>query len=166
MIGLGSTALIWSLLVNISYVRRHWKDAGIICAPAGIIAATNPGYSKGTRATLTTDRMPGMKGAPTTVVGAYDTVAYAVDYIPTDGGDKVTDHKWVVQQELKDAGSERLMEGTEVTIEADHVPGMKGAKGTVVSSTTQIVYMVDYQADGMTIKNHKWVVEDEITPRA
>ena len=142
---------------------EHPMDGGP--APAGITAAKNPTYPVGTEVTLTTDHMAGMKGAPATVVGAYDTVAYAVDYTPTDGGEKVTDHKWVVQQELKDAGSEPLADGTEVTIEADHMPGMKGAKGTVVSSTTQTVYMVDYQADGMTMKNHKWVVEDEMTPR-
>ncbi|GED00104.1 hypothetical protein KVA01_22580 [Kocuria varians] len=143
--------------------HMHSMDGGP--APAGITAAKNPTYPVGTEVTLTTDHMAGMKGAPATVVGAYDTVAYAVDYTPTDGGEKVTDHKWVVQQELKDAGSEPLADGTEVTIEADHMPGMKGAKGTVVSSTTQTVYMVDYQADGMTMKNHKWVVEDEMTPR-
>ena len=71
----------------------------------------------------------------------------------------------MVQEELKGVGSERLADGTEVTIEADHMPGMKGATGTIASSTTQIVYMVDYEADGMTMKNHKWVVEDELAPR-
>ena len=67
---------------------------------------------------------------------------------------------------LQQAGYEvrAVEDGTEVTIEADHMPGMKGATGTVASSTTQTVYMVDYQADGMTMKNHKWVVESEIEP--
>ena len=114
---------------------------------------------------MTTDHMEGMEGAPATVVGAYKTVAYAVNYTPTDGGPEVTNHKWVVQEELQGAGSERLADGTEVTIEADHMPGMKGATGTVASSTTQTVYMVDYEADGMTMTNHKWVVEKEMKPR-
>ncbi|MDO4919078.1 YdhK family protein [Kocuria sp.] len=143
--------------------HMHAMDGGPV--PEGIVAAEKPTYPVGTEVTLTTDHMAGMKGAPATVVGAYDTVTYAVDYTPTDGGPKVADHKWVVQEELKGLGSERLADGTEVTIEADHMPGMKGAQGTIASATTQSVYMVDYEADGMTMKNHKWVVEDEMAPR-
>lgn len=143
--------------------HMHAMDGGP--APEGIAAAEKPTYPVGTQVTLTTDHMEGMEGAPATVVGAYKTVAYAVNYTPTDGGPEVTNHRWVVQEELQDAGSERLADGTEVTIEADHMPGMKGATGTVASSTTQTVYMVDYKADGMTMTNHKWVVEDEMAPR-
>ncbi|QMS56033.1 YdhK family protein [Kocuria varians] len=143
--------------------HMHAMDGGP--APEGIAAAEKPTYPVGTQVTLTTDHMEGMEGAPATVVGAYKTVAYAVNYTPTDGGPEVINHKWVVQEELQGAGSERLADGTEVTIEADHMPGMKGATGTVASSTTQTVYMVDYKADGMTMTNHKWVVEKEMKPR-
>ena len=143
--------------------HMHAMDGGP--APEGIAAAEKPTYPVGTQVTLTADHMEGMKGAPATVVGAYKTVAYAVNYTPTDGGPEVTNHKWVVQEEPQGAGSERLADGTEVTIEADHMPGMKGATGTVASSTTQTVYMVDYEADGMTMTNHKWVVEKEMKPR-
>ena len=143
--------------------HMHAMDGGP--APEGIAAAEKPTYPVGTQVTLTTDHMEGMEGAPATVVGAYKTVAYAVNYTPTDGGPEVTNHRWVVQEELQDVGSERLADGTEVTIEADHMPGMKGATGTVASSTTQTVYMVDYKADGMTMTNHKWVVEKEMKPR-
>ncbi|RLZ03057.1 hypothetical protein CWC38_07765 [Kocuria tytonicola] len=143
--------------------HMHAMDGGP--ALEGIATAENPTYPKGTEVTLTTDHMEGMKDAPATVVSAYKTVAYAVTYTPTDGGPEVTDHKWVVQEELKGAGFERLSDGTAVTIEADHMPGMKGAKGAIASSTTQTVYMVDYEADGMIMNNHKWVVEDEMAPR-
>ena len=143
--------------------HMHAMDGGP--APEGIAAAEKPTYPVGTQVTLTTDHMEGMRDAPATVVGAYKTVAYAVDYTPTDGGPEVTNHRWVVQEELQDVGSERLADGTEVTIEADHMEGMKGATGTVASSTTQTVYMVDYKADGMTMTNHKWVVEKEMKPR-
>ncbi|WP_367402039.1 YdhK family protein [Kocuria marina] len=143
--------------------HMHAKDGGP--APEGIAAAEKPTYPVGTQVTLTTDHMEGMRDAPATVVGAYKTVAYAVNYTPTDGGPEVINHKWVVQEELQGAGSERLADGTEVTIEADHMKGMKGATGTVASSTTQTVYMVDYKADGMTMTNHKWVVEKEMKPR-
>ena len=42
--------------------------------------------------------------------------------------------------------------------------GMKGAQATIASSTDETVYMVDYESDGMTMTNHKWVVESEIKP--
>ena len=134
-------------------------------APEGIETAASPTYPVGTEVTLTADHMEGMKGAPATVVGAYKTVAYAVNYTPTDGGPEVTNHKWVVQEELEDAGAERLPDGAAVTLAADHMPGMQGAEGTVHSSTDETVYMVDYKADGMTMTNHKWVVEKEMKPR-
>ena len=118
----------------------------------------------GTEVTLVADHMPGMEGAAATVVGAYETTAYSVDYRPTTGGPEVTDHKWVVQEELEDAGAERLPDGAAVTLAADHMPGMQGAEGTVHSSTDETVYMVDYESDGMRMRNHRWVVESEIAP--
>ena len=73
----------------------------------------------------------------------------------------MTDHKWVVQEELQNPGDERLAHGTEVTVTADH---MDGATATIASSTDETVYVVDYEADGMEMTNHKWVVENEIQP--
>ena len=72
-------------------------------SPAGIEEADDPAYPVGTEVTLTADHMPGMKGAEATVTGAFDTTAYQVDYTPTDGGEKVTDHKWVVEDEVRPA---------------------------------------------------------------
>lgn len=140
----------------------HSADGGP--APAGIKPATNAKYPVGSTVTLTADHMAGMKGASATVVGAFSTTTYAVTYTPTTGGQKVVDHKWVVQEELSGVGSTRVPDGGQVTIEAEHMPGMKGATGIVVSSTTEPVYMVDYTAHGMTMKNHKWVVQSEIQP--
>lgn len=73
-------------------------------------------------------------------------------------------HKWVVQEEIKDAGAAPLADATAVTLEADHMPGMQGAKATIDSSTDETVYLVDVKADGMTMRNHKWVVESEVAP--
>ncbi|GAB3580849.1 YdhK family protein [Calidifontibacter terrae] len=140
----------------------HTMDGGP--APAGITAAKNPTYAVGSKVVLTAAHMPGMKGARATVVGAYTTITYAVDYTPTTGGAMVKDHKWVVAQEIAGAGAKRLADGTAVVLTADHMPGMKGAKATIASSTEQTVYMVDYTAGGMTVKNHKWVVQDEMKP--
>ena len=141
---------------------EHPMDGGP--APADIEKAASPKYPVGTEVTLTADHMEGMDGAKATIVGAFDTYTYAVNFTPTTGGEPVEDHKWVVQEEIKDAGPERLPDGTEVTLEAEHMEGMKGAKATIASSTTQTVYMVDYESDGMTMTNHKWVVESEIQP--
>ncbi|MBN6750376.1 YdhK family protein [Micrococcus luteus] len=141
---------------------EHPMDGGP--APEGIETAASPTYPVGTEVRLTADHMEGMDGADATITGAYDTYTYAVNFTPTTGGEPVKDHKWVVQQEIKDAGEERLADGTEVTLEAAHMEGMKGAKATIASSTEETVYMVDYDSDGMTMTNHKWVVESEIKP--
>ncbi|KYH45437.1 DUF1541 domain-containing protein [Branchiibius sp. NY16-3462-2] len=140
----------------------HPMDGGP--APAGIKNAASPKYPVGTKVKLTADHMEGMKGAKATIAGAYDTYTYAVNFTPTTGGDPVTDHKWVVQQEIRDAGDKRLADGTKVTLEAEHMDGMKGAKATIASSTGQTVYMVDYESDGMEMTNHKWVTQSEIQP--
>lgn len=145
-------------------MASHSMDGG--SAPAGIVDANAPKYPVGTEVTLTTDHMEGMKGAPAKIVGAYKTTTYAVDYTPTNGGTPIKNHKWVVQEELKDAGKTPLKVGDKAVLEADHMPGMKGAEATISQVTDQTVYMVDYEANGMTMKNHKWVTEDEIAPRS
>lgn len=141
---------------------EHPMDGGP--APEGIETAASPTYPVGTEVTLTADHMEGMDGANATIAGAYDTYTYAVNFTPSTGGEPVKDHKWVVQQEIKDAGEERLADGTEVTLEAEHMEGMEGAEATIASSTEETVYMVDYESDGMTMTNHKWVVESELKP--
>lgn len=147
---------------NASHDMEHPMDGGP--APEGITDATDPKFPVGTDVRLTADHMEGMDGAKATIVGAFNTYTYSVNYDPTDGGARVEDHRWVVQEELENAGDQRLADGTPVTILADHMAGMKGAKGDIAYSTDETVYMVDYQADGMTMKNHKWVVESEIEP--
>lgn len=142
----------------------HPMDGGP--APAGIKTAVDPTYPVGTEVTLTADHMAGMNGSKAEIVGAYTTYTYAVSYDPTTGGDRVIDHKWVVQEELADAGDQRLPDGAEVTLLAEHMTGMKGATATIASSTAETVYMVDYEADGMAMTNHKWVVESEIEPES
>ena len=147
---------------NASHDMEHPMDGGP--APEGITDATDPKFPVGTDVRLTADHMEGMDGAKATIVGAFNTYTYSVNYDPTDGGARVEDHRWVVQEELENAGDQRLADGTPVTILADHMAGMKGAKGDIAYSTDETVYMVDYQVDGMTMKNHKWVVESEIEP--
>lgn len=132
--------------------------------PDGMKKAADPQYPVGSSVTLTADHMPGMRLARALVVGAYDTFTYAVTYTPTTGDPPVKNHKWVVQEEIKGAGTKRLAGGAKVVLTADHMPGMKGARATVVSSTSQPVYAVNYTAHEKTMTNHKWVVEDEMQP--
>lgn len=39
---------------------------------------------------------------------------------------RVENHKWVIQEEIKDANDKTLEPGTEVTVEGDHMKGMEG----------------------------------------
>ncbi|MEH7413713.1 YdhK family protein [Neobacillus drentensis] len=135
--------------------------------PEGLKKAENPTYKVGSQAIIKADHMEGMNGAEATIVGAYDTIAYAVTYTPTTGGEPVKNHKWVIQEEIKDAGDQTLEPGTKVTIEADHMDGMKGAAGTIDSAEKTTVYMVDYTptTGGDKVTNHQWVTESELSAK-
>ncbi|WP_370454652.1 YdhK family protein [Rummeliibacillus sp. TYF-LIM-RU47] len=147
---------------NSDHMNMDHSSSGEV--PTGLQEAKNPTFIIGSKAIMHTNHMPGMEGAKATIVGAYDTTVYAVSYKPTDGGKEVKNHKWVIQQEIKDADNKKFIKGDEVTIEADHMKGMKGAKGTIESSKDTTVYMVDYTptTGGKEMKNHKWVTEDEL----
>lgn len=132
--------------------------------PEGIEDAADPTFPVGSTVTLTADHMPGMEGSEATITGAFDTTAYSVTYTPTDGGEPVVDHRWVVHEELQDPGEAPLPDGTEVVLEAEHMAGMEGAEATIESSTDETVYMVDVTADGMEMTDHKWVVDSEVEP--
>ncbi len=142
---------------------QHSSSAEV---PEGLKEAKDPKYKVGSQAIVETDHMEGMDGAEATIVGAYDTIAYVVSYTPTNGGEKVKDHKWVIQEEIVDAGQEPLSPGTEVTLEADHMEGMEGATAEIESSEHTTVYMIDYKptTGGEEVKNHKWVTENELGP--
>lgn len=133
--------------------------------PEGLKAAENPTYKIGSEAIILADHMPGMKGAVATIAGAFDTIAYSVTYYPTTGGEPVKDHKWVIHEEIQNAGEAPLSPGTEVILEADHMKGMKGAKAVIESAVDTTVYMLDFTTTaGEKVENHKWVVESELSP--
>lgn len=133
--------------------------------PKGLKVSENPKYKIGSKVLVETDHMEGMKGAEAKIVGAYDTTAYVVSYDPTTGGEREENHKWVVQEEVKDASEDPLTAGSEVTLEADHMKGMEGAKAVIESYEKTTVYMIDYTpaTGGKEVKNHKWVTEDEVS---
>lgn len=147
-----------------SHTEHEHQESGSTDIPDGLEPAEDPTYKEGSQVILKADHMEGMDGADATVLNAFDTIAYQVTYTSTTGGDPVKHHKWVIQDEIKDAGSEMLEKGTEVTLEADHMEGMKGAKATIESAENTTVYMVDYQptTGGEMVTNHKWVTEEEV----
>ncbi|MFB9326217.1 DUF1541 domain-containing protein [Paenibacillus aurantiacus] len=136
--------------------------------PEGLKEAAKPAFEKGAAVILRDGHMAGMEGAKGTVVGAFDTIAYAVTYTPTSGGEKVENHKWVIQEEIQGAGDVPLQPGAKVTLEADHMAGMQGAEAVIDSANPTTVYMVDYvpAAGGAPVKNHQWMTEDELESAA
>ncbi|WP_045508182.1 YdhK family protein [Bacillus amyloliquefaciens] len=54
----------------------------------------------GDKAVIEAAHMKGMKGAEAVIDSAKKTTVYMVDYTPIDGGKKVTNHKWVTEDEL------------------------------------------------------------------
>ncbi|KRG13399.1 hypothetical protein ACA29_08590 [Lederbergia galactosidilytica] len=134
--------------------------------PEGLKVAKNPTYEVGRQAIIESDHMEGMKGAVATIVGAYDTIAYAISYDPATGGERVENHKWVIQEEIPDAGDKPLETGSEFTINASHMEGMEGTLAKIDYAEPTTVYMVDFTptTGGEKVKNHKWVTESELSP--
>ena len=145
----------------------HMKHNDESKAPEDMTSTDQGKFKKGDEVTITAGHMPGMKGAEATIKGAYKTHAYVVSYEPTNGDKKVNNHKWVVNEEIKEAPEHGFSAGDTVKLEADHMPGMKGATADVDDVKETTVYMVDYKSkdDGKTVKNHKWMTDDELKAR-
>jgi hypothetical protein len=146
--------------------HSNMNHSGSAEVPEGLKNADNATFPVGSKAIIKDGHMEGMKGAEVTIVGAYDTVAYTISYTPTNGGEKVENHKWVIHEEITDIGQEPLKPGTEVSIDAEHMEGMDGATAKIDSAENTTVYMIDFTpTDGSDIvKNHKWVTESELSP--
>src|SRR5699024_2881127 len=97
-----------------SQMDMDHSDSGEV--PAELREAENPTYPVGSKAIIQAYHMEGMKGAEATIVGAYDTTAFAVSYTPTNGGEKVENHKWVIKEEVTPSENEPLESESEVTI--------------------------------------------------
>ncbi|WP_100012891.1 YdhK family protein [Lentibacillus sediminis] len=136
--------------------------------PDDLEEAEDPAYPVGSTAIIEASHMGGMhgmQGAEATIEGAYNTTAYVVSYTPTNGGEPVENHKWVIHEELEDPGEAPLEPGTEVTLDASHMEGMDGATAEIDSAVQTTVYMVSYMPTngGEKVSNHKWVTEDELS---
>lgn len=138
--------------------------SGTSDVPKDLKIAENPTYQVGEKVIIKDGHMEGMEGAEATIVGAYDTIAYTISYTPTDGGEKVKNHKWVIHEEILDAGTGPLQPGAEVKINADHMKGMDGVTAEIDSAEETTVYMIDFilTTNGDKVTNHKWVTESEL----
>ncbi|CAM2839307.1 YdhK family protein [Fructilactobacillus fructivorans] len=133
--------------------------------PTDLTAAKNPKYKVGSEVKLTADHMKGMKGAKAKVTGAYDSPLYVIDYKPTDGKAEVKNHEFVTKNQLKaDKPGAGLKKGEKVTVEADHMKGMKGAKGKIVKVCDGPAYAVTFTPTngGKEYVNHQWVSQTEM----
>jgi uncharacterized protein involved in copper resistance len=133
--------------------------------PKGLVKAKHAKYKVGQAVTIKAHHMPGMYNAKGKVVGAYQTKLYEIDYTATNNGRKVKNHKWVIAKELKAQG--KLTTGKHVIVLADHMVGMKGAKGKIVKVHRGPAYAVTYtdKKTHKVVKNHKWLVQSELKVR-
>lgn len=131
--------------------------------PEDLQQAENPEFEEGDKAIIKADHMEGMDGATATIADAYDTTAYEFTFEPTDGGHPVENHKWIIHEEVNNAGEESLQPGDTAEIEATHLEGMDGATATIDRAENTTVYMVDFTTtDGEELTNHKWLTESEL----
>ncbi|WP_207941379.1 hypothetical protein DOK78_001139 [Enterococcus sp. DIV2402] len=65
---------------------------------------------------------------------------------------------------MKEAENPKYPVGTHVTLTATHMPGMENAQATIVGAYDTTIYEVSYQPTngGAEVKNHKWVVQEEL----
>lgn len=62
--------------------------------------ARTEAYQKGDEVELEVDHMEGMKGAMATIDDAQSTTAYMISYENAETVKKVSNHKWVTEEEL------------------------------------------------------------------
>ena len=69
-----------------------------------------------------------------------------------------------VPEGLKEAKNPTYGIGTQAVIDSDHMAGMKGATATIVGAYDTTVYTISYTptTGGEEVKNHKWVIHEEL----
>lgn len=86
-------------------LRRDDTDTDPDDDQNSIDSSTDDGaaFKVGDVVTVEANHMPGMQGSIGKIVGVApdDTNTFEIDYWPTDGGDEVQNHKWVIGAELK-----------------------------------------------------------------
>lgn len=127
--------------------------------------AENPLYPVGTAVVINTDHMPSMMDAKGTISGAYDTTLYAVNYTDLHGMN-VTNHRWVISEEIVGGADKTFEVGETVTLSQGHMESMGGAglNAVIVQVVEGPAYMVDYDPtdDSARVVNHQWIAELEL----
>lgn len=134
--------------------------------PEDLQKAEDPAFPVGSTVLVDVGHLEGAETVEGTVASAYETTAYMVSYESSDGGDVVEDYKWIIHEEIEEAGAELFARGEEVVLDASHMAGMHGAEAYIETVEETIVYMVDYVSPtGEEVKNHKWFVEEELSEK-
>lgn len=138
----------------------HMFISGNDVIPNNIKYIEYPKYHPGTTVVFKdTTEYPHMENANLVVIDAYNTTAYAVSY-KNPAGDTIYT-KWVVQEEIQNAGEQPLQVGDEVFLSP--TTSIPEVKATIDYVEEGPVYIVDIEtADGQIITNYKWVLESEI----
>ncbi|MGX7388841.1 YdhK family protein [Carnobacterium divergens] len=81
-----------------------------------------------------------------------------------DMGGMMHDDSGEIPEGLEEAESPTYSFGDTVTIQTDHMAGMKGATGTVVGAFDTVAYEVTYEPTNgdSIVEKHKWVLKEEI----
>lgn len=96
--------------------------------------------------------------------GSKTVASEATDKSQTGHEGMKHDESGKIPEGLVEAENPTYPEGSEVTIQTDHMPGMMGATGEVVGAFDSITYEITYNdtKTGEEIANHKWVVHEEV----
>lgn len=132
--------------------------------PANIKIKREPKFKVGDDVRVLADHHEGMKDAEGKIVAAFETTAYEISYDPSDGSERVENHRWIVHEEIANAQEEVYQVDDEILVNAHHMEGMEGVTATITDVNTTTVYLVDYvdTVTGELVINHKWVTEDEL----
>lgn len=139
------------------HLRTALSAALVVLAVAGCSGTSSSSSSSATTSTATASPMASMSGmdmsSPMPSMSGMDMStpmeSMSAQALPTD---------------IPTATNAKYPVGSRVTILADHMTGMKGAKGTVAAVYATTTYAVDYTptTGGAVVKDHKWVVQQEI----
>ncbi|MGM9950845.1 MAG: YdhK family protein [Lysinibacillus sp.] len=146
------------------HAQMNYSTTGEV--PEDLRKAEDPAFPIGSDVLIRAGHTKDMETVEGTVVGAYETTAYMVSYEPSDGGDAVKNYKWIIHEEIEEAGPDLFARGEEVVLDASHAAGMHGADAYIETVEATTVYMVDYVSPtGEEVTNHKWFVEEELSEK-
>lgn len=147
--------------------------AGVAASAAVLTGCSNNGDSSGTTASEAISSYSSESAAPSTTasseVKATDSTGTESVSPSASASASAHSHNHSTDGGAAPAGmvaakDAKFKVGEKVQITADHNDGMKGATGEVVGAYNTVVYEVNYTpvGGGKEVKNHKWVVQEEL----